>query len=168
MSVKLCKLNSKCKRLFKHARVSKDANKLMRYKSYRKVLNRLKLHEKCKFYKDLFLKIGNDTKMLWSVLNSLIKCTNNKLETIELMCDDKIISAPTAVSEQFNNHFVSIGEKVQKQIPSSNIDPLSYVKRVEENLLLGTISEETVVWIVKKMKCKLSSGVDGLSNEFLK
>ena len=43
MNVKLCKYNSKCKKLFRKAKA--DPTKLNVYKNYRKTLTRLKLHE---------------------------------------------------------------------------------------------------------------------------
>ena len=46
MSARLCKFNSKRKRLFKHARDSGCPEQLSHYKLYRKTLCRLKLHEK--------------------------------------------------------------------------------------------------------------------------
>ena len=73
MNVKLSKLNLKCKRLFKKSHLKNDIALYEKYKVYRKTLNRLKLHEKHVFYKELFQKIGKDARTLWSVLNSLIR-----------------------------------------------------------------------------------------------
>ena len=50
----------------------------------------------------------------------------------------------------------------------SMIDPAKNVCRVEDNLLLGNITEYEICNIVNKLKGKFSSGIDGVSNEFLK
>ena len=57
---------------------------------------------------------------------------------------------------------------VGETVPKTGKDPLSYVKHVENNLLLGNITEMEIVSIVNKMKARFSSGVDGISNDFLK
>ena len=72
------------------------------------------------------------------------------------------------VANTLNDHFVTAGMKARKQIKSSQLNPLDYVKRVENNMLLGNITEMEIVKIVHKLKNKHSSGVDGLSNVFLK
>ena len=92
MNIKLCKMNKKCKKLFKKVRISGSIVDLNRYKCYRQALNRLKLHEKRVFYDALFKKIGKDSKTPWSVLNSLIKHTNNKKDIISLLEDGRKIN----------------------------------------------------------------------------
>ena len=101
-------------------------------------------------------------------MNSLIKKTNNKSETIELNYNGKKIDMPTMVSNVLNRHFANAGKNVQKQIKKANVDPLRAVKRVEDNLLLGTIMEGEVCKIITSMKNKFSAGLDGIMNAFLK
>ena len=74
--------------MYKKAMTCKDITLYNKYRNYRKVLTRLKMFEKRRFHKNLFVKIGKDSKTLWSVLNSLIGCRNNKQDTIELIQDD--------------------------------------------------------------------------------
>ena len=168
VNVKLCKLNSKCKKLFRKAHIRQDFDTLYKAKSYRRALNRLKLFEKREFYKQLFCKIGKDSHTLWSVLNSLIKKTSNKQNVTYLTIDGLRVSDSQTLCNRFNEHFVSIGSKVQSKVPDTNRDPLENVKRVEKQLLLGHISEGSICRIVDKLKNKLSTGVDGISNNFLK
>ena len=101
-------------------------------------------------------------------MNSLIKKTSNRSDCIELISDGQNVSDPQKVGNLLNEHFASVGKKIQALIPDSNIDPLKYVKRVEENLLLGNINETKVVTYVEKLKNKFSSGIDGISNNLLK
>ena len=66
MNVKLCKLNRKCKKkLFQKSKVlvlSTAAHNS--YLNYRRMLNRLKVYEKRTFYRNLFVKIGKDSKSM--------------------------------------------------------------------------------------------------------
>ena len=169
MNVKLCKLNTKCKRLFKIAMQNKnDESKYKRYKLYRRTLNRLKLFEKHDFYKKLFTKIGSDMKSLWSVLNSLVRRTNNKVDSIELIVDNTHIKKPSEICNYFNEHFVDVGNKVESQILTTGKNPLDYMRKVDNELLFGKITETEIFKIVDRLKAKQSAGLDGISNEFLK
>ena len=105
---------------------------------------------------------------MWSVLNSLTKWVHNKQNIIELVEGNSKITDPQVVANKLNNHFVTAGQRVQDQVGSCNKHYLDYVRYVEEDLLLGNISESSVCWIVSKMKTKFSSGINGLSNGFLK
>ena len=168
MTVRICKWNSKCKKLFRKFCETRTHSDHVRYVNYRRTLNKLKVYEKRTFYSNLFEKIGKDSRNLWSVLNSLIKKNNNKCNSIELLQNDVKITAPTNVANCLNNHFASVGLKVSKDIKQSHLNPLDFVKRVENNMLLGNISETEIVKIVLRLKSKYSAGIDGISNIFLK
>ena len=115
INVQLCKYYMKCKCLFRLAHEKKDENLMLKYKQYRQVLNRLKLSEKRTFYSNLFNKIGKDSRTLWSVLNSLIKKSSNKNDTIKLLEDGAKVNAPQEICNVFNRHFIEAGVKVASQ-----------------------------------------------------
>ena len=154
MNVKLCKLNSKCRRLFKVPVQTKSKSRHDKYHEYRKVLNRLKQYEKCALYNDLFKKIGTDTKSLCSVLNSLVKRTHNKSNSIELIVAQTKVTDPESICNHLNEHFARAGPRVQAT-PSQK-DPLDYVKRDNNELLLGTVSETEICKIIERIKSKYS------------
>ena len=133
-------------------------------------LTRLKLHEKRDFYSKLFNKIGSDTKTLWSVMNSLIKKVSNRKDVIELNVSGQKISEPSKVCDVMNDHFVNVGNRLLTDTVTNTPakDPLTYVKRVEQNLLLGRITEAEISRFVLKMKPKHSCGCDGISNDLLR
>ena len=142
---------------------------MKKYRLYRSTSNRLKMHEKRLFYQELFRKIGGNLRTLWSVLNSLIEKSNNKVDTIELISRNQKVTAPDEISNLLNNHFATAGKKVQARVKcSSTEDPVKYVKRVNTNLLFGHVSESEICWLVMKLKSKFSTGLDGISNDFLK
>ena len=66
------------------------------------------------------------------------------------------------------DHFASVGRKINKRIKNEKKDPLSYVKHVNDKLLLGVITETDVSRFVMAMQSKFSSGIDGISNDLLK
>ena len=148
--------------------MARSLESMTKYRSYHLTLNHLKIHEKRVFYDKLFVKIGKDSRTLWSVLNSLIKRSNNKQDSIVLVDNDDKFTSSSEVCDALNRHFVSACANVQGQIKKVNYDPISNIKRVENELFLGNITESDVCRIVLKMKSKFSSSLDGISNHFLK
>ena len=170
LTVQLKKYNVKCRKLCDKARSTGRLEDETRYKRYRNTLNRLKLHEKRKHYQDMFLKIGKNSKLLWNVMNSLIKKVNNKFEITEIIDENgSVCSNQQEICNIFNKHFASAGKKVQQSIAeSSEIDPTKYVRRVETKMKFSPVSEGELCKIVLNLKDKSSSGLDGISNILLK
>ena len=168
MTVQLLKYNRKCQHLCTRAKLSLDETHVKKYHDYRKTLFRLKKSIKYNFYKTLFDKIGNNTKTLWSVLNGLIGKTNNKLEIPEIVTPTGTVTEMGKIPTVINNHFVNAGKKTRSKIANSNLNPLDYVSACKGTLENIKVSEEELLYIVKKLKNKKSCGHDGLSNEFVK
>ena len=98
------------------ARKSKSLADIQKYKQYRNTLNRIKLHEKRQHYNEIFKKIGKNSKLLWDVLNRLIKGCNNKMEICGIKVGDEMITGDQRLSGIFVNHFANAGKKVQDSI----------------------------------------------------
>ena len=111
LTVELMKYNAKCRKLCKKARESRKESDFAKYKQYRNTLNRLKLHIKRKHYDDLFKKIGKNLKLLWNVVNGLLKKSNNKTEIIELRYNDELYTKQEKICNAFNEHFISARKK---------------------------------------------------------
>ena len=147
----------------------KNSTKYQTYHNYRVTLTRLKKHVKKEHYKNLFTKIGKNSRNLWSVLNGLMKKLNNKHEISTLIEDGKICDNRKFLPNVINNHFTDVGKRTQEKIPTNNYDYKQFIKyKVKSNLLLSPTSGEEITKIIMKMKDKLSSGHDGITNKFLK
>ena len=127
MTVKLCKYNQKCRKLCKKACKSGNQDDFVRYREYRKVLNWVKQFEKRNFYKEVFSKIGKNTKMLWEVLNRVIKKTSNKVDITSVVSKGYKIEDPRKISDIFNKHFMKAGVETQKQIMKTANNPIASV-----------------------------------------
>ena len=88
MTVRIKRYNRKTQVLCKKAKSSGLEIDHIRYRQYQNTLNRPKQHEKWEHYKNLFQKIGKNSKLLWNVVNSLIKKTVNKTEVPEILHDN--------------------------------------------------------------------------------
>ena len=89
ISVSIKRCNRKSRHLCKKAKQSGLEEDLVKYKTYRNTLNRVKLFEKKQCYGELFTKIGKNAKMMWEVMNNMLKKCNNKTEIVELCYEDK-------------------------------------------------------------------------------
>ena len=169
MSVNLRKYASKSRKLCNKARISGNPADFEKYKSYRNVLNRIKLHIKRDHYSNLFKKIGNNSQLLWNVVNGLLKKVNNRNEIVEILDGNTCLNPRDDICSKFNQHFASAGQRTQQTVRSSNnaCNPLLSVRKVDRTFVIPKITEGQVCKIVKNMKPKQSCGFDNISNYML-
>ena len=87
----------------------------------------------------------------------------------EFLNEDKSFQRLDKISEGFNEYFTSVGDQLQKKIKPSNKKFNEYLSAREENVLkFRTVSEETVLKIIRKIKNKNSHGQDLLTNKMIK
>ena len=174
LTVQIQKYNSKCRKLCNKARLSGNQSDFSRYKQYHNILNRIKKHEKQVFYDSLFKKIGKNTKLMWNVINNLIKKTNNKHDIVELISDSNVLSNDRDKCNLLNEHFVNAGQKVQDSIPQpgitgdNTVNRKSDTKSVRSKLSFRKVTEGEICKIVANLKLKSSYGIDYISNNLSK
>ena len=139
VSIKRC--NAKCCRLCNKARNSTDLKQHKKYVQYCNILNRIKQQEKKSFYTDLFKKIGKNSKLLWEVVNNIVKKSNNKQSVVEILYKGKTIAEPETIANCFNEHFVSVGKKVHDTITK---------RWGTKKMLGGHLTECQVSYVFKK------------------
>ena len=166
LTVKLHKYNQKCRKLCNKTRQTSSETDYRRYKQYRNVLNRVKLHERRTHYTEVFRKIGKNSKLLWNVVNCLVKKSNNKSEIVEILNGNSEITDKTEMVNMFNEHFVSAGEHVQSLINPNpgkrKSDPMTFVRAIDEKFKFLRVTEMQICNMVLKMKSKTSTGIDGI------
>ena len=171
LSVQIKKFNTKCRKLCNKARKTGFASDHQKYKIYRNIVNQIKNYEKRKFYNDLFAKIGKNSKLIWNVMNNLIRSSNSKHEITEILSNEKKYTSETDICRIFNDHFIEAGIRTQSSVipakPGSKL-VVDYVKRVDTSKELGHVTEGQICKIVQKMKPKKSFGFDEISNFLLK
>ena len=165
--------NVKCRKLCKKAKLSGRKEDFDKYRNYRQVLDRLKKHEQLSHYKSVFQKIGNNSKLLWNIINHLIRKRANKMDVTELFYDGRTLSDKQEICDALNAHFSCAGKNAQKKIgeppvPRTKSNIVRNIPEVTENLQFSRVSELQLCKIVDKIKPKTSSGLDGISNVLLK
>ena len=116
LTVQITKYNQKARKLCMKAKKSGLEIDHIAYKTYRNTLNKIKAFEKRQHYRTLFDKIGRNSKVLWNVINNILKQSNNKHEITELLCANGKIVEQYEICEELNRHFASVGQRVQNSI----------------------------------------------------
>ena len=172
LTVSIKKCNQKSRKLNKKANNSGLESDYRKYKEYRNVLNKIKQSEKRKCYNELFQKIGKNAKLMWSVMNNLIKKTNNRHEIVELSYNGILHKDRHDICQAFNDHFPTVGNRVRSSISNKQDVVVSDLARkqkaVSNRLKFKRVTESEICRIVEKLKSKSSFGVDGVSNILLK
>ena len=71
-------------------------------------------------------------------------------------------------ADQFNNFFVNVGPNLANKIPNTSVDPLSYIRSVnEESILLNHVTSDEVSDIIKGLR-NSSPGWDEISAKIVK
>ena len=68
-------------------------------------------------------------KKTWQLINELSSRHPNKVRNIaEIKVREQTITESSDIAENLNLHFSSVGEKLASEIPSSNVEPESYLE----------------------------------------
>ena len=75
-------------------------------------------------------------KKTWNLINELSARNPDKFSNIsDIKVWEQTITEPAKIAEELNPHFSSIGEKLASEIPSSNVEPQSFLKPTKTSFL---------------------------------
>ena len=168
----LLKCCTKQRKYFKQALKSKDDFHWERYKEYKKIFDKVKLHMRIDYYKNKCLEFRNNSKKLWNMINKISGKNNDKTSIIDYIKVDNIeYYDSVGITNNLCKYFANIGENLLSKIPKSNKsinEYLAKIKRNEKSLFLRPTSEQEIDKIIEKLPNKNSSGYDNISNILLK
>ena len=152
------------------SRISTDHQK---YIKFRNIYNILKRNAKSEYYGKLFEEYKNYVRKTFKVINKIIGKTNNKstiAQTFKL--NNKNLTNPQDIADQFCNFFTNIGPKYANDIPASTNTSDHYLKlKTYPNLhsiFFEPTDPEEILAILRTMKGKNSSGHDNINSKLLK
>ena len=91
------------------------------YKLLRNEITQDKRNSKKAHFTAYFEKNKKKSSEIWKCIRSIVNIKPTKTSSIKLMDEDNnLISDPLKIANIFNNHFSTIGEKVQQKIPIDN------------------------------------------------
>ena len=147
---------------------SKTSDDYKHYKAYRNTLQRVIRFARKKFYTDRIQKFKGETKTLWSILNGLLKRKKSHELTREMIVNGIETDSAKTIANAFVKHYGEIGCKLAEKLNRPVDNPITQQNKKLQNFSFHAITEAQVLRTVQDLKNKTSSGIDGISNKFLK
>ena len=158
----------------------KKADLTREYKVLRNRICEEKRQGKRNYFTSRFEKNKNKSKDIWKGIRSLVNIKNAPSSSIKLMDDNKnLISDPTQIANIFNDHYSTIGPKVQQKIPNQTGDFRTYLRKRRSDgkfcinpdgssfFLSPTVPDE-ISKIIDALDISKSSGPNGIPVFLLK
>ena len=93
----------------------------------------------------------------------------NKVKNIsEIKVREQTITKPSAIAEELNLHSSSIGGRLASEIPSSNVEPESYLEPTETTLSLKAPTVNVARKLLLKLNERKAAGLDNIPSKLLK
>ena len=123
-------------------------------------------------FKKSELKTENKTsKEIWNKTKKVLKWEKSKSPR-HILNNGLITDSPKEMSEIFNKYYIEKVDKITQQIPTTTTDPMQNYKKVTGNKTLNftikTITMNTLMNTINKMKGTNSTGVDMTSMKTIK
>jgi len=101
-------------------------------------------------------------KKTWQLINDLTSRHPNKVRNIaEIKVGEQTVTESSEIAEELNLPFSSVGEKLASEIPSSYVEPESYLEATKTTFSL----KDPPVSVIRKLLAKLNErNAAGLDN----
>ena len=73
------------------------------------------------YYQNSFKQYTSDSKKTWQTINELTSCKSGKTAVTSLKVNGVSITNPTELSNEFNNHFSTIGPELCLDSPDGDV-----------------------------------------------
>ena len=134
--------------------LSKDFQKVKKYKHYAAVLSHLKNKSKTEYYSMQFSKHKDNLKQTWKLIGTLVK-RKTKGQTLpqRITQNNRTFTQEKDIAELFNNFFVNIGPTLAKEIKTDHTDPLQYIESTPANsFYLAPVTQTQVFTLFSGLK----------------
>lgn len=110
-----------------------------------------------------FSKTENNPKKAWNLINNLVhnKNSENSNNIKQINISDEIFTDETIISNKFNGHYATIGEKLASEIPPAYNQEYTEQESTD-SIDLGLCDESEINSVIKSIKSN-SAGHDGVS-----
>ena len=140
----------------------------LKYKRARnRVNNEIKLAKKT-YYTCNFKQFSGNSRKTWQLINELQSRNTSQTKISELKIGEQVISSPTDIADCFNDHFTSIAKSLADKLPSSSVNPESYLKQVNTVFSIDPPSSQIVCKLLSDIDVKKAVGLDAIPNQLLK
>ena len=109
---------------------------------------------KSRYFEEQLERSANNIKKTWEVINSIIR-TKKAYPKVTLNDEDGNEQDESQVANQFINYFTSIAEQLSSEIPNSQTDAKTYLKRkdmVQHTFFIAPIDQKEVNTVITDLK----------------
>ena len=150
------------------------------YKSLRNKITQEKRDSKKSHFAAYFEKNKAKSSDIWKGIRSLVNIKPTKSSTFKLLDENKnLISDPRKIVDVFNDHFATIGTKVQQKIPVEQGNFKDYLNKRDKNgklyinpdgnsFFLGPTVPVEIIKIIDALDSTKSTGPNGIPVFLLK
>ena len=150
---------------------SNHSNDWSLFKKQRNIVNSEIRLAKQAYYQNSFNKYTGDFKKTWQTNNELTSRKSGKksVTSISLKVNGVAITNSTVLSNQFNNHFATIGPKLAGNIDSSNSDGYQkYLTGTDKRFKLHPTSTNKVLSLLDSLNKPKAAGLDKISARLIR
>ena len=104
----------------------------------------------------------------WQTINKLLNRQSKSTTINKIKANGTDAIGDINVTQEFNNYFCSVGPKLANDIPSTDIDPLTYMTPVSTSFEFQDLRIEELRSAMKNLKMSKSPGLDKISVKLLK
>jgi hypothetical protein len=140
-----------------------------KYRTFRNLFNKtVRASKKLYFDKQLKTNIKNPKKT-WDILKELTTGKNDKQQIDKIKVDDRLITDPQVIAEEFNSFFAEAGKKIYNSVTPISKQYSEFVpETTPPKLSFYRVSEAVVVNIINGMDPKISMDAQELNMKMIK
>ncbi len=141
------------------------------FKTYRTIYNKTIKAAKYLYLQNKINEKAGNGKEIWKLTNNFINKTREPNERIsKIVNDTKVITNETKICEAFNDFFCTVGEKLAKKLKTDRDTGGEITDSTisQDKFHFVETNEAEILKIITRMKPKVSTGYDNISNFIIK
>ena len=139
---------------------SNAPNDWMLYKIQRNITNKEIRLTKQAYYQNSFNEHKGDSRKTWQIINELTSRKSGKTSVTSLKINGLTITDTREISNEFNNHFSTIGPKLASEIESDSGVYQRYLTRTDKRFYLHPTDANKVFSLMNKLNKSKATGLD--------
>ena len=148
---------------------SKDPIDWMQFRKQRNIVNNEIRLAKQSYYHNSFNEYKVNSRKTWQTINELTSRKSGKESVTSLKVNGVSITNPTMLSNEFNNHFATIGSKLASNISTPDSDNyLKYLTNTDKQFQLCPTTRDKVLSLLNKLNKSKATGLDMISARLIR
>ncbi|CAB4032180.1 Hypothetical predicted protein [Paramuricea clavata] len=149
--------------------ITRDDEIWLQYKKARNETNNTIRQAKHNYFITNIEAARKDPRKTWRLVNDLNSRKVSDVTSVKKVnLDGNEITNAAEISDAFNSYLTSIGEKLANKIPSSNVNPVSYIQSTHSVFSFEEIGLSTVNCLLKTINANKATGPDKIPGRLLK